>query len=131
VLDAMTARTSLRTCATALIRAGPLRRPRTSLAARFGPAALELTPPPDERAWHAHSWPGLLPARAHASSDAAAAVMLRGPRRSSVSDALRRRGPPSSQPHASFFTNHVRSKHACCALRGFGAIPHERRYQAS
>ena len=97
VLEAMTARTSSRTRATCSVELWPPRRPRTLLVGLFGPAAPELTPPPDERAWRAHSRPGLLPARAHASSDAAAAVMLRGPRRSSVSDALRRRGPPSSR----------------------------------
>ena len=92
---------------------------------------------PTSTSQRAHSRPGLLPARIYAPSDASAA-MLRAityghGRRVvlCVSDALGRRGPPSSFHHDSLPHPHMWSKHACCALRGFGAIPHERRYQAS
>ena len=96
----------------------------------------ELIPPPDEHDKRAHSRPGLLPARIYAPSDASAA-MLRAityghGRRVvlCVSDAL---GVVALLPphHDSLPHPHMWSKHACCALRGFGAIPHERRYQAS
>ena len=89
---------------------------------------------PKSAPMRAHSRPGLLPSRAHASLDASAA-MLRGTPfgghhardRAALSGVA-----ASSSLHliASLFTDSVRSTHACRAPRGSGDTPHERRSQA-